>query len=100
MWSYQHQAIKLGCRFSFKKQPVEETILAKVNNIWRNNGAYSSSRRCDAQAHAPDHSGHQLSQKNIEETVTTGDANPSNQGEHLQNDWIFCNGNMTTKYCF
>lgn len=72
-----------------KSNQEKKAVLAKVNDVRSHDGAYSSGWGCNAQAHVPDRSGHQLSHNYVDAAGTTGDTDLSDQGEHLQHGSIF-----------
>lgn len=62
--------------------------LARIDNVWTNNWAQESTGSTDTQAHVPDHSGHQLSDKQKDDCKCANNTNLPHQGEDLQHDQI------------
>lgn len=75
--------ISLALWIFIKAYTRKTCILAKVNNVRTNHGAYSSTCRRHSNTHVPDPCRHQLSQKRTDAGVTAGDADLSGLGEHL-----------------
>lgn len=62
--------------------------LARIENVWSDNGAQESTGSPNSHAHVSDHCGHQLSHNQIDEIKSSSNTSLSHQGEDLQYNHI------------
>lgn len=62
--------------------------LARIENVWSDDGAEGSTGSYNTHAHVSDHSGHQLSHDQTNEGKSASNTSLSHQGENLQHNRI------------
>lgn len=75
----------------------KKIILAKIENVWTEDGAYKCGCISDPKAHVPSHGGEELSVKHKDEAISTSDTYPSSQGKDLQHDVHVCGKKKQTQ---